>query len=588
MILNQYLRLALLIFPLLLTNCRTETSSSPDETVISDGPELIQSRLRAEPDGLMPFNTSKGYALEVAKIIFPMLVDIDKKTYDLAPVLCKTLPILEKPAEGPYKGGFKLTYEILDEAVWDNGTPVTAKDYEFTLKTIFNPKSKGLFRLYKGLYTFIENMEIDENNPKIFSLYGSESNFKLIENASGWILPAYHYDPDGLLKDFALTDLMNDDWVGQQSEESLEKLEKFGALIVSPEYALQPDKIVSCGAYRVAEWIPTEKLIIEKKDNWWGEGLYEKYSMLSAFPKSISYSFVPNDNAAIAMLKNGELDVMGTVEGNIFSDLQENAMLKDKYEFITPVTDNINYIGINNANPKLSDVKVRKALSYLLDRNKISEVSYNGYATPIYSPLPLTSKFYEPNKTDFDLSKAITLLEEAGWKDEDGNGVREKTIDGKTVPLTLTIRSTVNNIISESAIRIIIESGKRAGIDFQNLATDTRAYFKARRAGDFELFMGSMSPPPTLYDPAQYWRTDSPGNYYKMGSKEMDEVIDKITMNEDPSQYKYLYSTFQSMFAEMQPVIFMVNSQDRIVVKKGYKNKVISSMSPSYQLAYFR
>ncbi len=123
-------------------------------------------RIPSEPEKLNPLTTEDVNAVQVMSNIFLSLLDFDAKTLDLVPVLAKNRPIATPIDTGKYKGGIAYTYEIREEATWDNGKPVTAADYIFTIKAILNKKA-GANNLRSGL-DFIKDIVVDAQNPKKF------------------------------------------------------------------------------------------------------------------------------------------------------------------------------------------------------------------------------------------------------------------------------------------------------------------------------------------------------------------------------------------------------------------------------------
>ncbi len=584
MIHNKYLQLVLFSLVLSLFSCRTETSSSAS-TQVGEVPQLIKTRLRAEPDALFPFNTSKSWSLEIVRQVFQYVSYFDLESLAVDPILATTRPKITPITTGENAGGLKLEYEILAEAMWDNGTPVTARDYEFTLKTIFNPEAKGLLKYYAQELSLISKLELDPNNPKKFTVYTNRPHIKTEENIGVFMIPQYNYDPTDLMTGYDLNDILDPEKVKTLDKENMIA---FGEQIVSPEYARDPSKISGSGPYKIVEWIEGERIVLEKKKDWWGDKLSKTRKNLEAFPKSLSYAFVRDNNATITMLKNGDLDVAGVIEANSFNEMKDDPQYKDEFEFILGPAQAVNYLGINNSNPKLANPKVRQAISYLIDRPAICQSVYAGYADPIYSEIPKSFEYFKEYPTPFNLEKGSSMLEAEGWVDNDGNGIREKTLNGKKVELTLDIITTPNNVISEAIVRIMIETFKKAGVEITHTKKEAREYIGARNRGEYELWAGAIGIPPGIYDPTAYWKTSSATNYFKSGSAEMDEIIDNIITNQDDSKFSELYAKFQKLQSEMQPVVFLVHSKNRIIVRKGYDKKLISLLSPTYQLKHFR
>jgi peptide/nickel transport system substrate-binding protein len=99
----------------------------------------LNIRLEAAPNVLNPYLTNVGYSLYVCNQIFNTLGNLNPKTLKMEPSLVVNIPEVQVVADGPHKGTFRYDFEIHAAAVWENGTPVTAKDIIFTFKTILHP-----------------------------------------------------------------------------------------------------------------------------------------------------------------------------------------------------------------------------------------------------------------------------------------------------------------------------------------------------------------------------------------------------------------------------------------------------------------
>ena len=101
--------------------------------------------------------------------------------------------------------------------------------------------------------------------------------------------------------------------------------------------------------------------------------------LLQAHPSSISFRPVKDENTAITLLKDGQIDAMTSVNPTNFFDLKENKAFEDALEFYTPEVLKYSYIGLNNKNPKLSD-KSKKSTGAPLDVGELINVVLKGLA----------------------------------------------------------------------------------------------------------------------------------------------------------------------------------------------------------------
>jgi len=116
---RHYLRLLFpaIILSLLVTACRNEPKlpNKPVENVVT-------ARLSGDPENLNFILAADGSATEIFKYLSVQMASFDPDTYKLTPTLIKQLPIITEMMDGEYKGMIAYDFEILEEAVWDNGT----------------------------------------------------------------------------------------------------------------------------------------------------------------------------------------------------------------------------------------------------------------------------------------------------------------------------------------------------------------------------------------------------------------------------------------------------------------------------------
>src|SRR5207247_3907565 len=126
-------------------------------------------------------------------------------------------------------------------------------------------------------------------------------------------------------------------------------------------------------------------------------------------------------------------------------------------------------------NPRLSDVNVRKALAMAVDRKTMAEQIYGDAGVPTCNILTQPPDLSSPNtKCDADVEGAKKLLDDAGWKDSDGDGIRDK--DGK--PLVLTFQTSINPLRQKEQA-LLKSNWHDIGVDIQLKAVDAGVYFSS-------------------------------------------------------------------------------------------------------------
>ncbi|MFK7806541.1 MAG: ABC transporter substrate-binding protein, partial [Saprospiraceae bacterium] len=418
---NSLLLVIALLYIFSFSACKSDPNVAKEETKEKIETKIVRSRLRAEPNKINPILTTKSQDLQVCDQVFLTLLNFNPETYELSPVLAKSRPEKKLLTEGPYKGGVAYTYEILDEAVWDNGTPVLASDYLFSIKALFNPLMVEA-NAYQGVLKSIQEIQIDTENPKRFTVY-LDQVFRSEYTSGFYVYPEYAYDPDGLMKSFDLKELKDESKIKNLKEnKAIKEFAEFFSKQGTPGTIIE-----SCGAYKVVEWETGQRLILEKKKDWWGNQVADKNLLLRNYPEEIIFKAIPDDMATVTAMKDGQIDVASRINASMFLDFKKSEAGK-KFNFLTPEFPFFSFMGLNTKKPHLSDKRVRRAIAHLTDVDEIIETVQKGmalrYAVPFPSNADYTDRSLKP--IPFDIEKAKALLTEAGWEESEADGIRDK------------------------------------------------------------------------------------------------------------------------------------------------------------------
>jgi len=584
---SYYFVLSLLTSILFFTSSCT-TDKAADGVNEDKGPFELSSRLRSEPDRLNPILTADAGALQINYKIFPTLLDRDPFTLKLTPMLVKEMPTVELLKEGDYDGDatHRFIYELLDEAVWDNGKPVLASDYLFTLKAVFNPEVTGA-GMFRGILPFIKDLKIDPNNPKKFSVY-VKGVFRAAAGTGFYVIPEHIYDPKSIMRNFELKDLTNKD--AYQKIKDDPRLKEFGTAMMDTKYSR--DVVESCGPYKFVSWTTDQEIVIEKKKDWWGDKLASKNPSLTANPDKIIFKIIKDETAALTAMKDGSLDVVSALTVSGFDDVK-NGNLADQFDFHMPLKSSYSYMGMNTKRDKLSDRRVRQAIAHVIDVKNIIETLQKGNANTIASFLQPKVAY---NNNDLkpialDIEKAKSLLADAGWKDTNADGVVDKMINGKRTELNIKIMSTPGSTIAPALTSLIAENAKKAGILFELEKIDVAKFRENLSKRNFDAWFAGSGFDLDEYDPYQLFHTDSDnpkgGNRFGFGNATSDAIITEIRETDNPARRVELYHQLQEIVYDEQPIVFLYQPKDRIISSKRLKNVNTSARYPGYFENYF-
>lgn len=548
-------------------------------------PEEVFVRTDSAPTTFNNF-MSGGHAPStfVSRQTFQSLGDLDPKTLELMPLLIKSIPTVRVVQEGARKGQFVYDFEIIPEAVWDNGTPVTANDVAFTFKLVFHP---GLPAVYRSYLSQLSGMDIDPANPKKFSMYFSSFYMLSLETiCSTPIYPAYNYDPNNRLTNIPLSDFLDTTKTAALTADANLKayVEEFG----QAKFDNDPNAISGSGPYRM-EVMNEQGAVMVKKQNWWGDKVADQYPMLRAYPKKLVYKVVKDDLTLENMIKNGELDLIGgVINPTKFLEMKANDSLAAKFEFLTLGTTQYNRWVLNHRNPILSDVKVRQALTHIVDYDYFVNQVQRGLAIRITGPMPPDRPYYAKNipMPDFNIAKAKALLAEAGWADTDGNGILDKVIQGKKEQLSFKLMASMAIKTNELFANSLKETARQAGIDLVVSNTDLAVMSADTRSGNFDsaLLGVALFPGQVEYNQRFHSKSLSPAGDNRAGyiSAKADNLIEAIRTEPDVTKRNALYLQIQQLFAEEIPEVVLFAPLQRIIISKKFEPGMESGNRPGY------
>ncbi|PHN07165.1 ABC transporter substrate-binding protein [Flavilitoribacter nigricans] len=559
----------LLTFGLLLAlvSCNND-STVADDSCQRTGNELI-IRQQVEPDRLNPLLTSSGYANQINQLIFLTLETLDPENLELAPMLIKQRPAVETTESG----GMRFTFDILEEASWDDGSPITAHDYVFTVKTSLHPGlNADRYRPYIGI---ISSIDIDPDNPKHFTVTTRDQDQLGEEFVSNvlMIMPEYHYDPNGLLRDIPLEAFADE----AQLKAHTTALEDFAAQFSDQRLSREADGVIGGGPYRLESWETGQRVNLVKKDNWWGEDLVDDYPALDAYPDRISFQLVADGATAVAVVQGEEIDMVPELDVESFVRLENDSLVQACYNMESFPQLVRSFLSLNTRSPKLADKRVRRAIALSIDVEEVIRDLYQGFGDRINGPVPPSVAFANKKLAllDYDPEQAKNLLTEAGWEDTNGNGTVDKTINGTLTEMELSFEIPAGRESTQQLGLLLKEQMQAAGIGLEIEPGDWNEIMGRHRSGDFEIVpMGRTFPSPTVWNPRQNYHSQG-DNRTGFGNAETDALIDRILTTFDERERYDLYRELQGIIYEEQPEIFLFAPRARIAIHKRFETPLI-------------
>jgi peptide/nickel transport system substrate-binding protein len=582
----------LLAFGLVFQSCKGDPKTSGTGAAVSASlTNTLRIRTEADANNLNLLLSNTAYNRYICQQLFQTMGIVDPKTLNMEPLMVKSIPTLRKVTEGTYKGCIAYDFEFLEEAKWDNGSPITANDFIFSTKIAEHPLLPT--DVWRSYFEDLKGIEPDASNPQKFSVYLSKYYILGLETFCQFpIYPAYHYDAANKLGNIPLSTFLDTKKIKALAETDA-NLKTFAEDLKLPKYTNESAFIVGSGAYRLESMKAGEGIMLVRKKDWWGDAAAAKNQYLRAYPEKIVYRPVKDEGAVENMIKNGEIDMSLTMSPNKFLELKANADVAQKYDFNTLPMTMYNQWVFNLRNPKLADKRTRQALAYLVDYENIITSIQKGMASRTVGPINPIKSYYNKDIVPYSINveKAQELLKAAGWVDSDKNGLVDKSIAGKKTDLSLTLLATNVTETARFTAESIKENCRKAGINIEIQWTDINKITADSKAGNFETVMYGASTFPGADDLYQLLHSKSNpptgDNRGSFANAEADKLIESIRKEIELPKRTAMYQQLQGIIKEEVPVVYLSTPLQRFIVSKRF-DAVISSNRPGYYEQFFK
>lgn len=552
-----------------------------------DRPAQVRVWELDDPTGLHPFVSKDAPAYLAMSMVFQKLMNYSHETYELLPVLAAKRPELERVEEG----GLILHFELRQEARWDDSSPITGHDVAFSFKAAIHPlvRSEHL----KPYLSFVDSIAVDQENPKHFSVFCNAQHMRaeVSIGVETFIIPKHVYDPDGLLDRATIRQLRED-----IEFRKLPEIEQFAIAFQDIGFLRDPAKINGSGGYRLAEWQTAQRLILERKADWWADDVKDSQNeYLEANPERVVIEIINDQTAALTTLKAGRLDVLRAVKPREFrEEMLARENMRERFHLEHPAQFSYSCFGINMRHPILGDKQIRQAMAHLVNYDRMIEEVMYGFSQRITGPvMPFMKLWHNPalKPRTFDPNKAKTLLAEAGWADSNNDGILDRMVNGKRQDFRFTFMLNAGNREREMVALIYQQDLEQAGIQMDIQTFDWGIYLDKLTAHDFDMFYIVLSSEPGLEDFSQLWHTESANggsNFVWFGNADTDRLIETINSTLDEQERVAHVHRFLETLYEEVPYIFLWSSENKIAISKAFDNTNISAIRPGFWVPGFR
>ncbi|HZK66836.1 MAG TPA: ABC transporter substrate-binding protein, partial [Chloroflexota bacterium] len=476
------------------------------------------SRLRAPDPVMVTVPDSGGAYVEAvvgsANILNPILLNYNQVDRDISSLIFSGLTKLddnglivpdlaERWETGD--GGKSYTFYLRRDVRWHDRTPFTSDDVLFTINSVQSTEFQGNAEV-ADIWRNATVTQVDDFTIR-FTL--KEAYAAFLEYTTMGILPRHLYS------------------------------EAAGKAMPTSLYNLRP---IGTGPFKLVKFT-AEGITLEPHPDYYGPA-----PMLG----QLQFRFYPDYQTALAALEKDEVDAMAYLEPQDAVRLQASEKLA-----VNSVPEYYRYsvLFINNSNPVFKDKAVRQAVAHAVSKDRLVEMVMQNQAVSGKGPIAPSSWAFDPGAKgyEYDPKKAQDLLDSAGWRDSDGDGVREK--DGAALSFVIL---TNDNSRRVKTGEMIVEDLKKVGFkaEVQALAwTDLMQKYMANRT--FAAVLAEQWLLTSDPDVRPMWHSSQIAeggfNFSGLNNPQVDKLLDEASQVEDRTRRAQLYSEFQRLWAEEVP-----------------------------------
>ena len=486
---------------------------------------------------ITPLVSTDADASNVQSYILETLMTRDPDTLEWTGLIAKDWTVSDD--------GLIITFRLRDDVYFSDGEPLDSSDVVFTFDFIMDEKIQA-----PRHRAYLEKIiKVEAKGPYEVVFTYKEPYFEALELAG-----TLEVFPEHFYKEYL--------------QNPIKYNESKGILMGSGPYQLPDPK----------GWTPDQGSVeLVRNARYWGD-VQPSYDR-------ILWRVIANASARLTTYRNGDIDTYGArpIE---YEKLKKDKQIMDKsqnFEYMNPVAS-YSYLGWNQEKEGKStffaDKRVRQAMTYLIDRDRVNEDIYLGYAETAISPFGPRTKQHDPNlkPREYNVEKAKSLLKEVGFEDRDGNGVLE---DKEGNPFEFKVTYFQDNEDTKRMILLLKDLFAKANVKLipnpqewpvmlemltkKNFEVITLAWTSGIETDIFQMFHGSQA------------KTNG-DNFINYKNPELDKLIDEARASVDPEKRMPLWQKAEAIMYEDQPYTFLFRRKTLAFLDKRISNLKLTKL----------
>jgi peptide/nickel transport system substrate-binding protein len=468
------------------------------------------------------------YSVVMGRRMLESLVDYHPRTRKLYGLLAERWTVDDS--------GLVVTFHLRKNVTWQDGEAFDADDVMFTWNALFNPayttsKVRADFKDAKGMKKIDAHTVQVTWKKKFFNAVGVMEGLPM--------MPQHVFAKD------------------------------------STDFNKHPfhRAPMGTGPYKFKAWKTGDEITLQRHEDYWAKGLSDPpFAYPNPPNKTLRFIVIKEAEVALQAFKRGDIDFVGMSPDQFARN--EDAFRADPTiglaEYALP---SYSYAVYNGRKANLKDKRVRQALSFAMNRDKIIERVYHGVYKRITGPFLPESNAYDASlePRPYDLAKAAALLKEAGWT-KNAKGKLMK--DGKPFAVKLSMPS--GSATGRSLATSWKESLHTLGIDLKVEQSEWATFLKSLNDHEFDIAtlgwrLGYVNDPYGLWHSSEI---KSGSNYGALNLPAMDQLVETFRETMDPAARDVLAQKIHRIVYEEQPYNFIARPAAKVAYRKYVKNFV--------------
>jgi oligopeptide transport system substrate-binding protein len=476
----------------------------------------------SEPESLDPYLVRGAVEWTIVGGLFEGLVTPDLATLEPRPGVAERWEVSAD--------GLRYTFHLRANAAWSDGTPVTARDFEYGARRLLAPRL-GAAHAENNLFFVAGARDYQAGRTKDFATVGVKArdgrtlDITLARPTPFFLSALYLFFPvpQATVEKFAPMDQRVNNWI-------------------------RPGNLVGNGPFRLKAWRQNQGVVLERNPRYWE----------AARVRLREIHFLPIESAAAEenAFRTGQLHLTSTVP---LSKIEVYA--REQPEALKVVDDRgIYFYSLNVAKPPLNDRRVRQALALAVDRERLTRQVIKGGTQPAENFTPAGIGGYTARaRLAFDLERARALLREAGY--EGGRNFP---------PVELLVDAREHHRVIAEAVQQMWRQHLGVAVTLRN--EETQVLNSSKRQMDFQMVRGSWNAT-TYQDPFYFlgaWQTGGLYNEARWSNAEFDRMIE-ATWTMDAVAREAAFQRAEEIFLADVPAIPLFFSRQTMLMSPAVK-----------------